>query len=336
MNGRLYDARLRRFLSPDNFVQDLYGTQGFNRYGYAMNSPLVYVDPNGEFAFIPLLIIIGKAALTGAAIGAVSYTASVAMSDGGFNNWNWGHFGRSVGLGAASGVVSFGIGSAAGAIGGIGGYAVQTAGHAAWGGVNSMLNGGNFWSGALSGAIGNVMGGATAGLSSLERIAVSAFMGGMGSELSGGDFWQGAAVAGIVAGANHLLHDPPRKERDTRHHKPAPKDLEGFPDAEKIPHKGRARWKTPDGKILEWDKQHGDVEVYDKRGKHQGSARPHSGEMYKPPVPGRRIDPIISLGLGGSLIYGTYRLFNSFRFPMIMNTTLMTIDPAYQYQHPSL
>ena len=48
MNGRLYDAQLGRFLSPDNYVQDPYNTQSFNRYGYVWNNPLVAADPSGE------------------------------------------------------------------------------------------------------------------------------------------------------------------------------------------------------------------------------------------------------------------------------------------------
>jgi len=42
MNGRLYDPKLRRFLAPDNHIQDPYNTQSFNRYGYAWNNPLMY------------------------------------------------------------------------------------------------------------------------------------------------------------------------------------------------------------------------------------------------------------------------------------------------------
>ncbi len=68
---------------------------------------------------------------------------------------------------------------------------------------------------------------------------------------------------------------------------PAPKELKGFPSAKRAPNKGRARWKTSEGKILEWDSQHGDVEVYDKQGRHQGSADPNTGQMTKGPVPGR-------------------------------------------------
>ena len=96
MNGRLYDPFLHRFLSPDNYVQDPTNTQNFNRYGYVMNNPLTRIDPSGEIVFAFLIPVLGKffatvvsSAIVGAAIGVAGYTASVAFSDGGFNNWNW-------------------------------------------------------------------------------------------------------------------------------------------------------------------------------------------------------------------------------------------------------
>ncbi len=48
MNGRLYDPKLKRFLAPDNFIQDVSNTQNFNRYSYVLNNPLMYTDPSGE------------------------------------------------------------------------------------------------------------------------------------------------------------------------------------------------------------------------------------------------------------------------------------------------
>ena len=59
MNGRLYDPVLHRFLQPDNYVQDLFNTQNFNRYGYCLNNPLVYVDQNGEFWHIVIGALVG-------------------------------------------------------------------------------------------------------------------------------------------------------------------------------------------------------------------------------------------------------------------------------------
>jgi len=79
MNGRMYDPILGRVLSTDNFVQDNTATQGYNRYSYAFNNPLIYTDPTGELAwFVPVIV--------GAAIGA--YTgASIQSETAEF--WNW-------------------------------------------------------------------------------------------------------------------------------------------------------------------------------------------------------------------------------------------------------
>lgn len=49
MNGRLYDAKTHRFLSPDNYIQDPTNTQNFNRYSYVLNNPLKYTDSSGEW-----------------------------------------------------------------------------------------------------------------------------------------------------------------------------------------------------------------------------------------------------------------------------------------------
>ncbi len=48
MNGRLYDPVAGRFLNPDPYVQASGFTQNFNRYSYALNNPLRYIDPNGN------------------------------------------------------------------------------------------------------------------------------------------------------------------------------------------------------------------------------------------------------------------------------------------------
>jgi len=48
MNARLYDPLVGRFLSPDPFVQAPGFTQSFNRYSYAWNNPLKFIDPSGE------------------------------------------------------------------------------------------------------------------------------------------------------------------------------------------------------------------------------------------------------------------------------------------------
>ena len=48
MNGRMYDPRLGRFLSPDPIVGDPTSSQSWNLYSYVRNNPLSYVDPTGQ------------------------------------------------------------------------------------------------------------------------------------------------------------------------------------------------------------------------------------------------------------------------------------------------
>jgi RHS repeat-associated protein len=60
MNGRLYDPILGRMLSPDNYTHG--GSQGYNRYTYAMNNPLKYTDPSGQVLAPAILALLGGGA----------------------------------------------------------------------------------------------------------------------------------------------------------------------------------------------------------------------------------------------------------------------------------
>jgi RHS repeat-associated protein len=167
MNGRLYDPVLNRMLSTDNEVPGVFSTQGYNRYAYALNNPLLYNDPDGE---LPILV----AALIGAAISATTYTAQVAFSNGGFRNWDWGQFALNTSLGLFTGAVSGGVanyvGSALSAakIGGFAGGAILGA---STGLSSSVVNGivkndfsfKSIATGTLAGAlIGGILGGLSA------------------------------------------------------------------------------------------------------------------------------------------------------------------------------
>jgi hypothetical protein len=57
------------------------------------------------------------------------------------------------------------------------------------------------------------------------------------------------------------------------------------------PFKGKTKTSgSGSGKrFYEWDHTHGDIEVYNNRGNHLGSMDPITGNIYKPPVPGRNI-----------------------------------------------
>jgi len=49
MNGRIYDPKLGRMLSPDPVTQAPEIGQNYNRYTYANNNPLKYTDPSGFY-----------------------------------------------------------------------------------------------------------------------------------------------------------------------------------------------------------------------------------------------------------------------------------------------
>ncbi len=97
MNGRMYDPVLGRMLSPDNYVSTPYGTQGYNRYTYAMNNPLKFTDPDGNFVHL----------IVGAIIGAVVNLASSALHG---NIHSWGDGFKAFGIGALQGAVGAAIG----------------------------------------------------------------------------------------------------------------------------------------------------------------------------------------------------------------------------------
>ncbi len=83
----------------------------------------------------------------------------------------------------------------------------------------------------------------------------------------------------------NLYGDQVPQDHEGDYH-PAPKELKAFPDAirakPKTPVQGggglRKRWKDKKGNIYEWYIQHGNVEKYNKHGKHKGEFDPKTGK----------------------------------------------------------
>ncbi len=113
MNGRVYDPYIARFLSPDNYVQMPGSSQGFNRYSYCLNNPLVYTDPSGEiWNFLPWVINTGMVA--GWSYLFAKPGLDHAQSQGyGYNDW------QTYAYGAASWGVNVGATIASAGVGGL-------------------------------------------------------------------------------------------------------------------------------------------------------------------------------------------------------------------------
>lgn len=204
MNGRIYDPKLRRFLSPDNFVQDNANTQNYNRYGYVLNNPLLYIDPSGEELLTAVIV--------GAAVAVVS-TVIINIS---LDIPIWYGIGKATVMGAASGAASYGIGAAVKAA--ELDIIVQAGMHGVSGGVMSELDGGTFVSGFASGVIASLVGSGVGSLgpegsnllnSNLTKGAIivgGGIAGGLSSSIAGGDFWKGMQQGLITGGLNHIMH----------------------------------------------------------------------------------------------------------------------------------
>lgn len=177
MNGRIYDARIGRFLQADIFIDGVKNTQGYNRYSYIHNNPLNAIDPSGFSVWAKfrdkilkpviaiVLTIVTYGAASAWAAGAYSATCAVACTTA---------------AGVVGGVVG---GAAAGFVGGVS--------MAAFSGVSgsAMLKAG--FKGAASGALFGGVAGYYGGSWSLGRVAATGIAGGLSSEINGQSFQEG-------------------------------------------------------------------------------------------------------------------------------------------------
>ena len=111
MGGRIFNERTNQFLCADPYRQAPESWLNCNRFGYCMNNPVMYTDPDGEVWWIPVLI--------GALVG--SYSGGVMANDGQKNPFKWDYSsGKTWGYmagGAVAGGVSGFLGGAVAASG---------------------------------------------------------------------------------------------------------------------------------------------------------------------------------------------------------------------------
>lgn len=210
MNARLYDPVLGRMISPDNFVNGAFGTQGYNRYSYANNNPLKYIDPTGNdpitIAYLGALLIQG-ALFSG--ISTITIQGISSLIAGNFT-LNPGALPNSFLQGALGAIFGFGIGGIFNGLSGLGNELLRGGAHALSGGVQSVIFGGDFVQGAISGLVGSVAGIAENSLGISNSFVGNFVIGGIASaitaQIMGGDPFQAFITGGSVAAFNDFLH----------------------------------------------------------------------------------------------------------------------------------
>ena len=82
-DARLYDPVTGRFIMGDTEIPDLFNPQSLNRYAYCLNNPLKYVDPDGHFAVVTILIMAKLGALSFSYFGFQTASAGINLME-----WN--------------------------------------------------------------------------------------------------------------------------------------------------------------------------------------------------------------------------------------------------------
>ena len=264
MNGRIYDAKLGRFLQADPFIQAATNTQSFNRYSYLLNNPLNATDPSGFFLkklwnkirpFVGAIVAIVLTVV--APVGAGFWYATFVGAAWGMLGAaaNGGDILRGALTGAVSAAAFYGIGSAfQGAEGGGnffssglsgGDFAAKVFAHGMVGGVMSSLQGGKFGHGftsagltqAFAGKIDSIGGKGSSGYFNAgnrsARIATAAAIGGTASRLSGGKFANGAITGAFSRAFNDEAHA--RKERNLNPFKIIAEEFPKWFESEVVP-----------------------------------------------------------------------------------------------------
>lgn len=199
MNGRIYDARIGRFVQADIQVQFPDDTQSYNRYSYAHNNPLKYTDSSGygldvfdAISIIGATIIYVKTGCKPCAAAWASFWAGAKTA----------HYGGDFGDIAKAAFSAYVMAAYAP---GTGFGAEQLFWYSVLGGITSVLQGGKFGHGFISAGVGTIAGGVTQDIGNAAgRVFVSALVAGTISEATGGKFANGAVSGAFSAAVREL------------------------------------------------------------------------------------------------------------------------------------
>lgn len=206
MNARLYDPLVGRMLSPDIAVTMPYSTQGYNRYSYANNNPLKYIDPSGNEPITITILVI--AAIKGAAIGvAMNGISNLIQGASFFDGW-----GQAAVMGGLAGGMSEAIGTIVGNMVGYTKFEIavnQGLLHGWSGAILNLIQGGNGFKGFISGFASSITASSIQSLGGgkLSTILGGTVSGGIGSAVVGGNFYQGITFGLISTSLNHTAHE---------------------------------------------------------------------------------------------------------------------------------
>ncbi len=230
MNGRIYDAKMGRFLQADPHIQQPTAIGSLNRYSYVMNNPLNATDPTGfffkkllKFAFKItgvdrlLKVIAGNEILSAfisialnfvpgcqAWCSSVFQAATTFAVTGSLNAAFKGFAISQLSMQAFSAIGASDLG-----------HFSRSVAHGLVGGVSSVLQGGKFGHGFISAGLTKFMDvnkifGVSENMAPV-RVAAAAIIGGTISERTGGKFASGAITA-----AYGQLYNGETDARDTR------------------------------------------------------------------------------------------------------------------------
>jgi RHS repeat-associated protein len=205
--GRIYDARIGRFVQADPVVQDGEDLQAYNRYAYVRNNPLTLTDPSGFSWFTKHLNpfkalsddwkrIKPYAQMIAVAVVAFYCIPCAAALNAAWTVANGGTLMQ--GLIAGVSTMAFSYMPGGGTFADLSARQIATnilAGGMV-GGVMSVMQGGKFGNGFISAGIGAAVG-MTGIQNPAAQFAVASIAGGTASVLTGGKFANGA-VSGAI------------------------------------------------------------------------------------------------------------------------------------------